>query len=127
MENTKMLFIDVTNEDVKVVTPASYHEYHDLIGCRCFDVTRRRVGDEKREYEFICDDEGLLKSNPIISALNGSEVMLVGNLLVAGKVDFEGDFTDITDDDVNYLKKYIKYLVDISIGTVHPVLVEVHY
>ena len=127
MANVKMLLIDVVNNEVKKVTAGDYKEYHSLLNCELFDVVRRRIGTEQRVYEFVCDDMGLLKENPTVSAINGNEVMFVGNLLIAGLVDFEGEFTDITDDDVNYIENYVKYMIDLETGAIRPILTSVSY
>jgi len=128
MAKVKMLLIDVDNCRVKEVEVDDYHDYLDHLGCEIFDVTVRRVGEERRPYEFIVDDMGLFKESPIASAISSNnEVMLVGNILIAGNVDHDGDFTDLSEDDLEYIKKYIKARLDFTDLGVIPILTQCNY
>lgn len=73
-------------------------EYYDLINCRCIDIVTRKIEDTY--FDIICDDEGLLKDNPRISAVDMSgHPMLVGNLIFS-HTDEEGETIGITDEDI---------------------------
>lgn len=121
MDNVKMLLIDVVKGEVKEVIPANWEEYHEYLNCELFDITRRTIGN--RDFEIICDDCGLFKPKAIISALNSkSEMMFVGNLLIAGLVDLEGELTGLEDDDIKIIKDNIMYMIDFERGELIPVL-----
>lgn len=56
-------------------------DYYKLLDCNCIDIVDRRIGD--RSFSIVCDDEGLCKENPTISAVNkNGKPMLVGNLFI---------------------------------------------
>ena len=84
--------------------------FYDLIGCSSIDIVRRRIG--KRYFTIICDDEGLLKDNPKISAIsNLGEVRLVGNLVICSNdVTEDGELIGLTDDEAAYISERIQHL-----------------
>lgn len=95
----KMLLIDVKNDDVRVVHADGLDDYYKLLDCSCVDIVTRRIGNKL--YDIICDDEGLLVENPIVSAVDrDNQPMLVGNLLIAGLADEDGYLTSLTDRDI---------------------------
>ena len=96
----------ITAEETKVVKASELEDYYRLIGCDCIDITTRKIGD--RYLEIICDDEGLLKNNPRVSAIdNLMKPALVGNLLIAGPVDEDGELTSLSDEDISIIKDNI--------------------
>lgn len=127
MSDVKMILVDVKNCETKVVTPSDYKDYYKLIGCELFDIVRRHIGDNGQKYNIICDDVGWFENSPIPSALNGDEIMFVGNILISGDVDFEGELISLTDDDIEYIGDHIKYLVDYKNGSLHPVVMDMKY
>lgn len=98
----KMFLVDVKNQTLGVrdVQP-KLEEYYRLLDCDTIDIVERQVGG--KYFDIICDDEGLLKENPIPSALNKKgELMLVGNLLLCHH-DNEGNETELSDKDVRLI------------------------
>lgn len=97
------MFLAVLKKDILdfVNIEGTLDEYYNLIECDCIDIVTRRIGDTY--FDIICDDEGLLKDNPRVSAvdLNGNP-MLVGNLIFSHTND-EGETTAITDDDISVI------------------------
>lgn len=72
--------------------------YYRLLDCSCIDVAVRMIGD--KYYDIVCDDEGLLVEEPILSAIDEyGDVQLVGNLLVC-KHDHLGEFVGLTDEEI---------------------------
>lgn len=60
-----------------------------------------------KRYEIICDDEGTFKAYPRISAIDDmGNAMLVGNLIVCGQADEEGNLTDLTEADIKHIKEF---------------------
>ena len=93
----------ITAEETKVVKASELEDYYRLIGCDCIDIVARKIGD--KYLEIICDDEGLLKENPRISAVDKNmKPTLVGNLLIAGPTDEDGELTSLTDKDIELIK-----------------------
>lgn len=103
----KGLLVDVENENVRVVDiDGSLDAYYEVLGCDLIDVTERCIAG--RWYDVVCDDEGLLKSNPKVSAVdNNNEPVLVGNLLLTHHDD-EGHLTSLTDEDIEYSAEFMR-------------------
>ena len=96
----KMLLLDVYNNEVKMVEANGLDDYYKYLNCRCVDIISRKIGDVA--VEIVCDDEGLLIDEPIVSAVDiiGLPV-LCGNLLVAsGRVTEDGEVTELTDEEI---------------------------
>lgn len=124
----KSLLIDVENCEVKEVEISDFTDFYKYIGRSAFDVAGRYIGDENRWYDIFVDDIGMLKENPIISAINVTEIMLVGNLVIT-KTAENGEQLPLSDDDIKYLYKYIRTgykRTEDGIYT-YPVLVDVKY
>lgn len=105
----KCILVDVKNNKVKTLEiEPKLQNYYDLIGCNLIDIVSRKLGD--KYYDIICDDEGLLKENPIISALDSDKhCALVGNLIIC-HCDSEGYETSLTDEDIeDIMKNHIAY------------------
>lgn len=105
----KALLLDVINKTTKKVNPESLEDYYNMIGCRYVEIVTRRIG--RKYYDIICDEEGTFVDDPLISAIDDfGRVMFVGNLIISGTVDSEGELTDLTDNDIRYIKKRIQTL-----------------
>lgn len=69
--------------------------WYKLLDCDCIDIVSTTVGDV--DVDIVCDDEALLKGNPIFRATNRHrEPALFGKLFVCGRADAEGDLTSLT-------------------------------
>lgn len=68
---------------------------YKMLGCSCIDIVTRSV--KRKKFDFIIDDEGRMKDGNHIQAVSslGSEVLL-GNILIAGLADEDGDLTDLS-------------------------------
>lgn len=75
-------------------------EFYKLLDCDLIDITTRPIGG--RSFDIICDDEGLLKPSPIVSALfpDGSPA-LVGRLFVVRGDNYSGELVSLFPDDVD--------------------------
>lgn len=83
--------------------------YYNLLNCDCIDIVVRTIGG--KEFDIVCDDEGLFKQFPRVSAVDEkSRPMLVGNLLFLHHNE-EGEMTGLSEDDVEHL---IKHLVTVG-------------
>lgn len=103
----KMILLDVKNDVVEIVEADGLQDYYRHIGTDVIDIVTRRIGGEP--YEIICDDEGLFKEYPKISAIDDmGQPMLVGNLLIAGGVDIEGNLEPVEIEDIEYVMQFIQ-------------------
>lgn len=80
-------------------------EYYRLIGCDTVTMPMRYVGG--KQFIIIADDEGTSRKDCRVSAMNGDEPMLVGNLLV---VAFDGveDIRGLTKEEADHVLRHIK-------------------
>ena len=82
---------------------AELQAYYDLLDVETIDIVTRKIGG--KYYDIICDDEALLKNNPIPSMIGPHcDIMLFGNLFIALH-DGEGNEISLTKDDVNRIMK----------------------
>ena len=124
----KGILIDIKNGCVKDVEidDLDIDKFHEIIDCNCIDVTNRTI--EGKLFTFVCDDEGLLRSNPIPSAVDTDrKPMLVGNIFVC---KHRGAYLkSLSDKDRHLVEDHINYAVykvgERFIG--RPILVGVEY
>lgn len=102
----KMLLLDVQNNEVKVVEANGLEDYYKYIGCSVIDIVRRKIGD--LWVEIVCDDEATFTEHPKVSAIDVVGIpCLFGNLLVAGGKVIDGELTELTDKEIDYIKQFI--------------------
>lgn len=105
----KSILINVNEDTVSVVNPEGLEDWYNLLGVSLVDIAYRRIGRKNKYFNIIVDDNGLLTDEPKISAVsNLGAVMLVGNLIIAGDTDDEGNLTDLTEEDIRYISRYIR-------------------
>ena len=105
----KALFINPKANEAKVVNPKGLEDYYELIGCDLIDIVTRKIG--RKYYDVICDDEGLLQNDPLISAIDDlGQPMFVGGLIICGLVNDEGENTDLTSRDIKYIKDRVQIM-----------------
>jgi hypothetical protein len=77
--------------------------FYEIIGCRCIDIPRRKVGG--KYFDIIVDDEGLLKDAPRCTAVdpNTLDSMLFGTLIFTNSDD-EGNTVGLSDEDIKLIK-----------------------
>ena len=103
----KALLLDTVGKTTTVVNPEGLEDYYKMINCRCIDIVTRKIG--RKWYDIICDDEGTFVEDPLISAIdNLGRAMLVGNLIICGLANDEGELTDLDANDILYIKKRIQ-------------------
>lgn len=106
----KVFLLDVYENKTGVVEidPNDLDAMYELIDCRCIDIVVRNVGD--RQFDIVCDDEGLFHEPQMISAIDKTaRPMLCGNLIFCHH-DKDGNLTSITDDDVACLTEHMVYI-----------------
>ena len=110
----KMLLLDVQKQEVREVEANGLKDYYKLLNCDTIDITNREVYNfkrqEKRTFDIICDDNGLLISDIIPSAVGkDGKVKLVGNLLICN-VD-EGIEQSLPEEEIDFLKDSIEKVI----------------
>jgi len=81
--------------------------FYKLIQCSTIDIVQRKLGN--KYYNIICDDEGALIDSPKISAVNNlGDAMLVGNLIIVGDANEDGDLLGIEDNEAKNLLQYFQ-------------------
>lgn len=111
-------------EGVRFGVVKSLEDMYREIGCDTIDITSRKV--EGRWFDFIVDDEGLLKADPKVSAIYRNEAegtcepALVGTLIICSH-DEEGNTIDISLEDHMLLCDRIRIIVveDRETGKLH--------
>ena len=86
----------IKNKEAKQIKfKDSLSEIYKLIDCEYDEMPCRRI--KHKMMTVICDEEGLFKSMPVKSAIcdDANEIM-VGNLLIAGLSDEDGNLTSLT-------------------------------
>lgn len=128
MESKKIkgVLIDVVNGTAgPVEIDKSLESYYEVLGCRCIDIVRRKIGG--RYFDIICDDEGMLYPNAVPSAFHRlSSVELVGNLFIV-KFDGEEDVESLTDDEVAHVMKNVNTLFTLQKPEGYQVLWDIDY
>ena len=101
---TCILVKDKSQKVLKIEwTLANIYKY---LNCQTIDIITRYIGNDR--FNIVVDDEGALKSNNILTGLelNGNE-HLMGNILIVGLVDQNGDNTNLTENDILNINKRI--------------------
>lgn len=99
--------------------------YYDALNCDCIDIAYRQI--DGVGFDIVCDDEGLLKTNRVISAMNKyGNIMLVGSLLFFHHND-NGELTSLSDEDIALLKKHVHTYTHMTTGKTIHVMVGVEY
>lgn len=78
---------------------------HRLIDCECIDIRPYRVGGS--DYDFIFDDEFLCHERPPMPSVadEGGCIILMGNVLITGLPDEDGEQTSLTDEDIRRIER----------------------
>lgn len=104
----RLLLLDVINNETKEVECNVLNDFYEYLQCDTFDIANREIGRKLKRFDLYIDDEGLLKDNAIVSAVDFlSQPVLVGNIIFANH-DEEGNTVDLSDEDIEYIRRYIK-------------------
>ncbi|MBQ5634063.1 MAG: DUF3846 domain-containing protein [Clostridia bacterium] len=80
------------------------HTYYRELHCDLIDITVIQIAGKR--YQVICDDEGLLRENPL-PTIYRPDGTLVGACFITGLADCEGNLTSLTDDDVANIARHL--------------------
>lgn len=79
--------------------------FYRALNCSTIDIVERKVGGVP--YDFICDDEALLKPPAKVSAIaKDRSPMLAGNLFLC-KSTPDGESTSLSPEDITHIKENI--------------------
>ena len=110
MENKITAYlIDPETKTAKPVTiTASLESYYSTLRCDLIDIVDRRIGGKR--YTIICDDEALLRDDPLISAIGDlGNPMLAGSLLVVNSDRHAGTLLSLEQSDIDHIARHIHH------------------
>ncbi len=99
MEKITGVLVNVTDGTARKATiNRSLPGYYEALGCDCIDIVNRRLGGLR--FDIVCDDEALLKPDPIPSAFDlDDQPMLFGSLFFC-RHDGSGDLVSLSDAEI---------------------------
>ena len=95
----KAIYLNVENGKAPKVVDIedNLNVFYKMLNCKTIDIVTCKI--DNNYYDIICDDNGFWKDVPITSAIdNKNKTALVGNLLVVGLPNDEGDLQGLTDE-----------------------------
>ena len=111
----KAIYLDVENGKAPKVVDIedNLNVFYKMLKCKTIDIVTRKI--DNNYYDIICDDNGLLKGVPITSAIdNKNKSALVGNLLVVGLPNDDGDLQGLTDEQTFEILKNTRLIFQIG-------------
>lgn len=111
----KAIYLDVENGKAPKVVDIedNLNVFYKMLKCKTIDIVTRKIGNNY--YDIICDDNGLLKGVTITSAIdNKNKSALVGNLLVVGLPNDDGDLQGLTDEQTFEILKNTRLIFQIG-------------
>ena len=102
-----------TNGEVKEAEiEDSLESFYSTLECDLIDCTVREINGEF--YDIVCDDEGLFKEHPVVTAVSGFlKPALVGNLFICRHND-DGEWTSLSDDDVKRIMRTVIHTFNVD-------------
>ena len=121
------VLLDVKEETCEAVEiEDTLENLYQILNCSMIEVTSRTIGGKR--FNCICDEEGLFVNSPKISAINDlGEVQLVGNIFVVSNENIDGELQSLTQDEANYVMKYIRKMPTREHMNGYPMLTQVDY
>ena len=108
----KTLLLDVYDNTVtEVDIKNELSAFYEVLKCEIIQIVPRHIGypNVKMDTKFLvmCDEEGALKEDQKVSAINGKgDPMFVGNLMFFRQGE-DGDLKELSEKDIKYLKRKI--------------------
>lgn len=110
-EKIRILYLNVDQyEPHSLNIDDDLHEFYKLIKCDLVEIVNRKIGS--RRFSVICDEEGLMKEDIVVSAINKKgEPMFVGNLIIASaETGEDGELKGLTNEEFLYLRQFVKIM-----------------
>lgn len=122
MNQLQVVYLDVFSNEVKKMTiDDDLKTFYKMLNCNIVEMPERRIGENEKYFTIIVDEEGLLKTNPIPSAIDPfGKPCLAGNLIICDSDWETGELASLSDDEVEYIKNHIQ-----PVSTVHKLTKEV--
>ena len=101
-----LLDVDKNPGSVKEVEveEENLNDFYDILNCNIITIVSRKIGD--REFDIVCDDEGLLRSDYHVSAIaSNGRYELVGNLFICNH--YKENLTSLSKEDIQYISNYV--------------------
>lgn len=117
MKKIKVVFLDVETGKAPQVLEIEdkLDSYLETLRIDTIDIVKRNIAGNP--YQIVCDDEGLLKEDPTLSAVDLNNVgALVGNIIITGLTDYEGNLTSLNEKDVDRIMQRFKYTLNLNKG-----------
>lgn len=123
------VLIDTEANTAKAVTIDNTLEaYYSALNCSCIDIVERTIGASEKHFTIVCDDEGLLKEAPCISAISDhGEPMLVGSLFITDLDHNTGDLASLPEHELEHVLDHIVFATSARRNTPFPLLCQVGY
>ena len=123
------ILINIEASTAKIVTiDDTLEAYYSALNCSCIDIVERTIGESEKRFTIVCDDEGLLKTTPCISAVSVfCEPMLVGNLFITDFDHSTGNLVSLSRHDLEYVLDHIVFTVSSRRSRPFPLLCQVGY
>lgn len=125
MNKLKGVLIDVNTGEARATTiNDDLSSFYSALNCTTIDIVSRKIGTMRKYFSIVCDDEGLLKDNPTVSAFDDNgKPALVGNLFITGGMDYERELTSLTEEEADYVLGYVKYVATLAHPEVYRALI----
>lgn len=105
----KSLFLNIEDNKFEIIETKKpdLQLFYKKIECDCIDIAVRKI--DGKAFNIILDDEGLLKEDPIVSAIDGNgNPMLVGNLMFfGGETTEDGELVGLTDAEIDHILRSV--------------------
>lgn len=105
----KSLFFNVKENQFEVIEieKPDLQFFDKKIGCDLIDIAVRKI--DGKEFNIVLDEEGLLKEDPIVSAIDGNgNPMFVGNLMFfGGETTEDGGLVGLTDAEIDHILRSV--------------------
>lgn len=122
MKKMKTLLLDVRQKELREIEiEDDLHAFYKALDVDMIELPMRCIGD--KEYSIMCDEEGLLKANPIISCIsetNRTDV-ICGSVMFFNTDYDTAELVGLTDDDIKNIREHVRISVD-GKGDMHPVV-----
>jgi len=103
----RMMLLDVDGATLKEVNAPDYEKRCELLQCDSTCTCHISIGE--KTFFVISDDCATFVQNPKVSMISqDGDILLYGNLLVTGADDEEGDYIDLTDEEIEVLKNCVR-------------------
>lgn len=102
----KGILVDVKSNIIEVCEiEKKLESYYKILNCNLIDIVSMKIGH--KNFDIICDDEGLMKEDITISAIYDDFIpALVGNLFIV-RHDGRGNERSLTNEDVLLVLEHV--------------------